>query len=254
VKIFITFISLFCCTSTNAQEDPIDTDRPDQTESVNIVPKNWLQFEAGFDTQKTGDEVHEFLTPTLLSKYGLNNRIELRLITSIITKSYRYVPQGTISSTGLDPVEIGAKIALWQQSKWIPKTSFLFHFAIPDFASRSNNIDLIAPNFRFTMQNSITKNFGIGYNLGAEWNGEDSKPGYIYTLSPGLNFAAKWYGYIEAFGIIKKDESPQHSFDGGIAYNLTNDLKFDISSAFGITKAAPDWYLAIGISKRFRTK
>jgi hypothetical protein len=104
------------------------------------------------------------------------------------------------------------------------------------------------------MQNSITKNLSVGYNLGAEWNGEERRPGYIYTVSPGLSFAEKWYGYIEAFGIIKKDESPQHSIDGGIAYNLTNNLKFDISCAFGITKAAPDWYLAIGISKRFKTK
>ena len=30
------------------QEDRIDTDRPDQTESAGIVPKNYFQAEVGF--------------------------------------------------------------------------------------------------------------------------------------------------------------------------------------------------------------
>ena len=251
MKIFTFFILLFTCNIINAQDSPIDTDRPDQTESVNLVPKKWLQFEAGFSSQENKKNNHEYLTPTLLSKYGLSNRIELRLITSIITNSQIYIPTGTVSKTGLEPVEIGAKISLWEEKKWIPKTSFLFHFAIPGLASKANNIDLIAPNFRFTLQNSIAKNFAIGYNIGAEWDGEDRRPAYIYTFSPGLNFADKWYGYIEAFGSIKKNEPSQHSIDGGLAYNVTNNFKIDISSGAGITKAAPNWYIAIGVSKRF---
>jgi hypothetical protein len=251
MKIVILFSLLFIGNNIFAQLEPIDTDRPDQTESVNLVPKKWLQFEAGFNTQENERSTHEYLTPTLLSKYGLSNRIELRLITTIVTNSYLSIPQGTISNTGLDPVEIGAKISLWQEKKWIPKTSFLFHLAIPGLASKSNNINLIAPNFRFTMQNSLAKNFAIGYNLGAEWDGENSDPAYVYTLSPGLTFADKWYGYIEAFGVIGKNNPPQHSMDGGLAYNITNNFKLDISSGFGISKAAPRWYVAAGVSKRF---
>ncbi|MEP6595917.1 MAG: transporter [Ginsengibacter sp.] len=253
MKIFILLFFLFLCKTNNAQDEPIDTDRPDQTESVNLVPKKWLQFEMGFNVQENEKNIHEYLTPTLLSKYGLGNKIELRLITSVITNSYLSIPGGTVNKTGLEPVEIGAKISLLQEKRWIPKTSFLFHFAIPGFASKANNINLIAPNFRLILQKSVLKNFALGCNVGGEWDGEDRSPAYIYTFSPGLNFADKWYGYIEAFGVIKKNNLSQHSIDGGLAYNITNNLKVDISSGFGITKPAPRWYIATGVSNRFRT-
>jgi Putative MetA-pathway of phenol degradation len=253
---FSTCLFFFLLNTATAQTgaiDPIDTDRPDQTESVNTVPKNWFQFEFGFSRQENERNNYEYLTPTLLSKYGLSNRIELRLITSVFTTSTLLIPAGRVRKTGLDPVEVGAKISLWEEKKGIPKTTFLFHVAIPGFASNTNDINLVAPNLRLTMQNSIAKNFSIGYNIGAEWNGEDHNPAYIYTLSPGFNFAKNWYGYIEIFGAVKKNEFPQHSIDGGFAYNVSNNTKVDISSGIGISNAAPRWYIAVGFSVRFKT-
>lgn len=251
-KLNTLLLSLFanCCI---AQQEPIETDRPDQTETVAIVPKKWLQFEAGFNAAQTdGEGNNEFLTPTLLTKYGLSNRMELRLITTLTTRTYKFVPN-TKTESGLLPVEAGAKIALWEEKKLRPKTSFIFHVAIPNLASKAYDIRLLAPNFRFTLQNTLSKKFGIGYNLGAEWNGENSKPDYVYTFSPGFTFNDKWYSYIEAFGAVKGDEAPEHNIDGGIAYNITRNCKVDISSGFGITTPAPDWYIALGISARFNT-
>ena len=48
-KLPALFIFLATCGgSAYGQLEKIDTDRPDQTESAFTVPKNWLQFEAGF--------------------------------------------------------------------------------------------------------------------------------------------------------------------------------------------------------------
>jgi hypothetical protein len=70
-----------CCP---AQMGRIDTDRPDQTESAFLVPAHWLQFEMGCNQQATvGKKPDEYLLPTLLSKYGLGKRAELRLITTV---------------------------------------------------------------------------------------------------------------------------------------------------------------------------
>ncbi len=127
-----------------------------------------------------------------------------------------------------------------------------FSFCNPAFVSKANKINSVSPNFRFTLQNSISENITIGYNIGAEWDGEKTGPTYIYTLSPGFNFAKKWYAYIEAFGGIKKHELSQHNIDGGLAYYISKNYKIDISSGFGITKAAPEWYIALGFSARFK--
>ena len=250
----IYFIALlYTSIDAGAQIPKIDTDRPDQTESVVLVPKKWLQFEAGFNYQKNSQDEKEFITPTLLSKYGLNNRVELRLITTIKTNSTLLIPSGTLHETGLDVTEIGAKIALFEEKKWVPKTSFMFHVAIPAFSSAKFKPDKVAPNFRFTMQHTLSSNTAMGYNVGCEWDGFTNDPAYIYTLTLGIDLAEKWYSYIEGFGAFKKQLSPEHNIDGGLAYFISENFKIDISSGFGLTDTAPQWYIALGASVRFKT-
>ncbi|MEO6254141.1 MAG: transporter [Ferruginibacter sp.] len=236
-----------------SQIDRIDTDRPDQTESAVTVPKKWIQFEMGLGAQITNAFENEFQHPTLLSKYGITKKIELRLITTVTTNTDFNNLLTKQKETGLSPVEVGAKIALWEEKKLLPKTSLIFHVGIPKLASGNFRLNNLAPNFRFTMQNSITNSIAIGYNLGAEWDGINSNTTWIYTFAPGFNMGKKWYSYIEAFGFISKQNKPEHSLDAGIAYYINNDLKLDLSSGFGISKAAPDWYIAVGASVRFKT-
>jgi len=235
-----------------AQAEKIDTDRPDQTESAVLVPKKWVQFELGLSKQTDKPGSDEFQYPTLLSKYGLSKRIELRLITTVASAVTRVSSQPKQTESGLEPVELGAKIALWEENKLLPKTSFIFHFAIPTLASKKLKADKLAPNFRFTMQHSISNRVGLGYNLGAEWDGFSNTATCTYTLAPGFNLGEKWYGYIEAFGFISKQNKAEHSLDGGVAYYVNRDLKLDVSSGFGISSAAPDWYVAMGASIRFK--
>ncbi|MBL0202021.1 MAG: transporter [Chitinophagaceae bacterium] len=251
-NIAITILFITCTNFSLAQVEKIDTDRPDQTESAVLVPKKWVQFEMGFSVQTTNALENEFQHPTLLSKYGISKRIELRLITTVQTNTYFHVTD-KVKETGLSPVEVGAKIALWEENKLLPKTSLIFHVGIPKLASGYFQVDHLAPNFRFTMQHSLTKKIGLGYNVGAEWDGVSKEATWIYTFAPGINLSKKWYGYIEAFGFISKKNNPEHSLDGGIAYYINPDFKIDLSSGFGISKAAPDWYIAVGGSFRFKT-
>lgn len=252
IRIMGLNVLLLCFSCADAQVEKIDTDRPDQTESAVLVPKKWMQLEFGISRQENKPGEYEFQHPTLLSKYGISKRVELRMITTLTTNSFYNGPSKQKES-GLEPVELGAKIALWEEKKWMPKTSLIVHVAIPKLASTDFRSDKPAPDFRFTMQNSITDNIALGYNLGAEWDGHGNKATWIYTFAPGFNIGKKWYGYIEAFGFISKQNEPENSIDGGIAWYVTPDLKLDLSSGFGISQAAPDWYVAFGWSVRFRT-
>jgi len=140
---------------------------------------------------------------------------------------------------------------LWKEKKMLPQTAFLFHVGLPFMASKVFRADHLAPSFRFAMQNSLTKNIGLGYNIGAEWDGFSSTPAWLYTLSTGFNLGEKWYAYTEVFGFIQKNEKPQHNLDGGFGYYISNDVKIDLSGGFGISQAAPKSYIATGVSFRF---
>ena len=124
--------------------------------------------------------------------------------------------------------------------------------SIPGLASKKFKADKLAPNFRFSMQHTVSKVIGIGYNLGAEWDGFSNEAAWVYTLSPGFNISEKWYAYVEAFGSISKNNKPEHNLDGGVAYYVNHNFKVDLSSGFGISKEAPDWYVAVGASFRFK--
>jgi hypothetical protein len=252
-QFFLPFLILLPTIKILAQEK-METDRPDQTESPFLTPKKWMQFEIGFNSQKNTASSKEYFYPTLLSKYGISKWFELRLITTVqqTTTAFPNFIDKEIKK-GLLPVELGGKIAFCEEKKWLPKTSLIFHFALPKLASKNFKANTLAPNFRFVMQNTLSKNVGLGYNIGAEWDGFTNKPTYIYTFAPGFNLSDKWYAYIEAFGFITKDDAPQHSFDGGLAYYINNNFKIDISGGPGLTKNAPQRYIAIGASYRFKT-
>jgi hypothetical protein len=241
----------FAVFDASAQEK-IDTDRPDQTESAAIVPKNYFQAEIGFNKENTFYKNYDLVHPTALLKYGFR-RWELRLETTARSVYEHLIPDPQWKS-GFEPMEIGFKVALWEEKKWIPKTSFIAHVALPTVASKPFVADHLAPSFRFTMQNSFTDNIGLGYNLGAEWDGFSTTPIWLYTFSPNFNIGERWYAYVEAFGFMKKDVPPQNNIDGGIAYYISNDVKLDLSAGFGVSKAAPKNYFALGCSFRICTR
>jgi dsRNA-specific ribonuclease len=183
ISIFLILISII----GNAQNLPsIQTDRPDQTECPFIVPKNYFQFENGFVYQKTNDNSNEIVTPTLLSKFGINEHFELRLITEYLINK-----DNNEKISGINPVLIGFKTRLFEEKGIVPITSFIAHLAIPKLASTNYKRQFYAPEFRFTMQHTISEKQSFSYNLGAEWNGETAEPTFIYTLTTGYSFSKK---------------------------------------------------------------
>ena len=250
-KLLIFQLLLFLSIILKAQ-DKIDTDRPDQTESVNTVPKNYFQAEFGFNKENTFNNNYDLIYPTALLKYGLK-RFEFRLEANI-RSSYEHLIPNPKWTSGFDPITVGCKIAMWEEKSIIPKTSLILSTGIPTLASKSFRAVHFAPAFRFTMQNSLTDNIALGYNLGAEWDGYGTTPVWIYTFAPGFDLGDKWYAYVEAFGFIQKNEKPQHNLDGGIAYYISNDVKVDASLGFGISETSPRNYFALGFSFRINTK
>lgn len=252
-KCILLLLINFACLYTKAQEK-IETDRPDQTESAFIVPKDYFQFEFGFNREQDkqqGISTVNYIHPTSLLKYGINENAELRLEFQPFT--FREKTNNTkTSGTLLTPVEVGLKLKLLEERSIIPKTSLIIHTTVPPFSSKRYHYLDPAANFRFAMQNTLSEKWALGYNAGMEWDGETSVPTYIYTFAPGFEINDKWSGYFEVFGFIKKDEAPQHSIDGGLYYFPSNNVKLDVSAGFGLTKEAPDFYVALGLSFRFK--
>jgi hypothetical protein len=237
--------------SVAQQTGRMETDRPDQTESPFIVKSKYFQTEIGFNLEKNNG-FRSFVIPTILWKYGLLKKLELRFITEInAIETPLIIPDGSEVNSGLVPLVAGGKWSLWEEKGLFPKTSLLFHLAIPKAASKKFKSARWAPAFRFSMEHTLSEIISIGYNIGAEWDGESKTPFWIYTLAQGFNIGKRWYSYMEIFGTFRNTDLPQHNFDAGIGYYINDNVKLDLSSGFDITKNADQHYFAIGVSFRF---
>lgn len=223
----------------------IQTDRPDQTECPFIVPKNYFQIESGFNYEKVNKENQNLLYPTILWKYGVNEKFELRLISELTTN--KNIGENL---TGINPIKIGFKTKLIEQNGLIPQTSFIGHLAIPFLSTSNLTTTYFAPSFRFTMQHTLTEKISLGYNLGAEWNGEDTEATFIYTLTSGISLTEKVGAYIELYGFAPQKQKLDHRFDGGITFFPKPNIMFDISGGFGLTENTPIYYSSLGFSIR----
>ena len=104
------------------------------------------------------------------------------------------------------------------------------------------------------MQHTLAGNVSLGYNLRAEWNGMTAQPTYIYTLTKVVSFTKKVKGYLEVYKFIPQHSEASHLMHGGLTYLLHKNLMLDLSGGFGLTTNAPENFLSVGISFRFKTR
>ena len=228
----------------------IETDRPNETDVPYIAPRKYFQVEAGVRIEKTQQDERISSYPTVLLKYGLSDNLELRARTSYSTLNRLYIPASKKYS-GLEPVEFGIKAAILKEKKWIPKTALLFQTGIPPFSSGVFKTSHLAPDLRLLMENNITDAFSINYNIGAQWDGEETSPEWIYSLTPGIDIGEHVHVFGEFYSFLQKKESPAYTLDGGIEYFVGKNIGLDICSGIGLNKAASPYFFTMGGSVRF---
>jgi hypothetical protein len=250
-KYFILLLFYFGATTDNlfGQHLPsIQIDRPDQTECPFITPTKYIQIENGFTIENFDKSQKSYNYPSTLWKYGVNEKLELRLITEFISEK-----KFENTKTGFSPITIGFKTSLFEEKGFIPKTSFIGHITTTKIGSKEFQTKYIAPSYRFTMQHTLTNKITLAYNLGTEWNGQNAEHTNIYTLTTGFSLIKKIGFYTELYGFMPMGNKADHRFDGGFTYLINNDFIVDISGGLGLTQNAPKNYISLGISYRFKT-
>jgi hypothetical protein len=249
---------LFVAVSTgiSAQEDttmmmvaPIETDRPDQTETASLVPKGYFQMENGFSIEDT-EPGFVYTHPSTLWKVGVSDYFEFRVLTEYI--NIQLDPNPKVD--GLLPIQVGFKSRLLDQKGIVPKTSFIGHISLPGIASKQFRQNYFAPSMRLAFQHAIRDRFTVGYNVGAEWDGETPRPDFIYSLALGAGLIHGLGVYVEGYGSVPQqlEDDADLRIDGGFTYLITDDILADVSGGIGITDNAPEKYIAIGFSYRFK--
>lgn len=230
------------------------TDRPDQTESSATVPFRSFQIETGFVMENKDNGDYSFKTfayNTTLLRYGLLENMELRLGFEYLGDQIKdKLTDNQETYSGFSPLYAGFKIKVAEEKGLIPEIAFLGAMILPFTASVAYKPSYPAPNMRFAFSHTITNRVSIGYNLGAEWDGDSAVPAYFYSIAMGVGITDNLGAFIESYGLLPEENGEEHLLDMGFTYLIAPNVQLDLSGGIGLNQETIDNFISAGITIR----
>lgn len=250
-------LAAVCCflgaAAVSAQD--LVTDRPDQTESAVTVPAGRWQVESGVSLTHGDDVEVEELAATLV-RVGLAENFELRLGWAGLIRERG--PGEDLDGAG--DGELGAKLVLREENGAAPQLAVIAGTSVP-FGERGVSSERFDPALRLCVSRTLSQRLSLGANVGAEWSSEVSAGGGrstgargIYTVTLGAAVGERTGAFVELFGdfSLSQHGPPAHTLDGGVTFLVREDLQVDVAAGVGLSEAAPDWFVGVGVSWRAR--
>jgi hypothetical protein len=241
-------------------EEPLESDRPDFTDSSTTVGFQRLQIESGYTfTHAVGGEptheVHDL--PELLVRYGLAERLELRVTWNegMVFEHYRDRSSGRlVLENGSTDVMLGLKYALTKQDRWRPQSSFVAEITAPagtPFLS-SGQVDVFL-NYLYSWE--LSKRLSLNCGTGDWWTAELADRFSIFFQSASVEYelTEKLHIYNEWFALFPRgstDNRPQHYYDGGLTYLVAPDFQLDWRAGLGLNGGADGFFTGCGLTIR----
>ncbi|MGE3958724.1 MAG: transporter [Vicinamibacterales bacterium] len=231
------------------------TDRPDFTESSSVVGRGFTQLEMGTTFESNGaagERDRTLSTPLALLRIGVSRRVELRFSTDGYVYDSLRTGFGQATTTGQADIEVGAKIVL---SEGIATRGFAM--AVIPMASLPTGSDAfttgtVDPTVKFTWAKDLPKNFALSGNVNLSRLGDElgryTEPGLSVSL--GHPLVGDWSGYWEAFGFMPQGRSQAWTVNGGVTHPIGGNVQVDFELGRGVTAAAPDWFVGVGVGIR----
>ena len=243
----------------SAEAPPLVTDRPDVTESSEVVPPGLVQVEMGYSFLRFKD-AHEKLDlwafPGTLVRVGLHERVELRLEWAGYLDESLDLGSSTSEDSGWGNTALGVKIKLREEKDAAPQLALLVDAVVPS-GSKSFRAERVDPAIRLAGSHTLSDRLGLGYNLGLgaltieEASGDLDTLGLgRYSLALGIGLSERWGTFIEVFGFMPTAGGPAHSLDSGLTYLISRTVQLDLSGGLGLNDRAEDWFVGAGISIR----
>lgn len=221
------------------------TDRPDFTESSVVVPRGSVQLESGFTYEKGPGGFRSFNAPELLSRWGVGRKWELRLG---MPDYFRI--RGSERASGFGDLLLGFKRQLGPLRGGLG-ASLIAGASFPTGARAlsSNRVD---PEAALTWATDLSERSSLSGMFGFGFPTEDGERRFIFqaTVSWGRSLGGNWGAFLEYAGQFPSAGGDIHVIHHGYTYLLTSDSQLDLHFGFGLSRAAPDFFVGAGYSVR----
>ena len=253
----LTWLSMTPTLSWAAEDSPIVTDRPSQSDASSVVTPGTFQLELGYNLTHDDDGGHAttHTLPQSLLRLGLVDWMELRFF---MDGSIHQDVTGGPDASGFGDGNVGTKFYFWDPQGWRPQFALDWGVSVP-FGADEVSRQRYDPFVRLLFTNVVTRRFSIVYNLGTEWNtttlptgSRETVGAYTYTFLPVVEIMNGVFVFGEVFGSVPMGpEDDAHTFDGGVYWQVTPEWQVDLSAGVGLNDAADDLFIAVGLSTRW---
>jgi hypothetical protein len=225
----------------------IATDRPQITESSIVVPCGSLQFENGFAETGDGGQ-HGLDLPETWMRFGTPGKGELRFA---VPDYFTNDDTSSGFSSGVSDVSVGYKQQAGPARGF--NVSVIPSLSLPTGANRisSHGYD---PSLQIPWSRSLTKNWSAAGMFSVA---DPTQPaGRNLTGQSSVYFDRQLTqpldAWVEYSGSFPERGGPQHILNFGACYKPSLHQQIDFHWSFGLSAAAPDYWIGLGYSVRFQ--
>lgn len=233
----------------------ISTDRPDFTESTDVVGPGVMQLEGGLLLSRHAlgaESAHGLLGPSPLLRIGVSRRVELRLSTDGLATESILGARGDLREhhAGISDVEIGAKLQLWDERELRPAFAVIGALSIPtgSYFSSSGRDPLAV----LCWSKSLPGGFDAGGNVNFRWLAAGSQAEKDVSLTVGRKLGRGFGAFVEIYRLapIDNDEAAHAIADIGITKLVGHNTQFDIEIGHTTNARTPYWFVGAGFAIR----
>lgn len=239
-KLLIVLFAVSCVHAFAQDSDPIITDRPTQSASVNVVGNGALLIESGIIFEKT-NRFEDYLNFNTLFRYGISDRVEVRL-----TANYDRINGDDFIVSSIGSTNLGAQIFLVDSDEAFADISVIGQVNLPTGEENEDTTGEI----RFNFQNTLSNIFSLGYNLGLFLTPDrDNEISPFYSVVLGASIAEGLTVFAEPYGFLNAPDD--HRFNAGFIYLVTPRFQVDVTGGIGLSESSPDTFVGFGAAFGF---
>jgi len=232
----------------------IEPDRPGLGESSGVVGRGVWELESGVSVERDGDAtdgVRALSAPMALVRLGLSDRLELRMGADGFVSS-KPVAAGASRTSGLSDLELGVKYVLADQAQLGVDLAVIPLVSLPVGSHDVSSGDC-DPTVKLAWARQLPRGFDLSgnVNVNSTTDGERfTSREVMVSLAHGL--PGGWSGFWEAYGAsaLARGGSAAWLVDTGVTHLWGANAQFDVSVGRGLNAAAPNWFVAMGVSMR----
>lgn len=225
-------------------------DRPGESTGPEVLPLHRVQWETGVGFSHTFG-IDEFTLNNTLIRYGLTRFAEIRVGIDILHTRQQ---TGNGWRTSVSALTIGTKIKVLEGTGWKPSVSAMVEMSCPHIGSKDNTPDHLAPSLYMLFNNDATDWLGIGYAIGAEWDGSDPAPATFWALTLSFNpidrlgiFVESYNRYFQAKNSLLNSYG-EYSIDFGVAYMVHRKVQLDVAANLNLQKPSKYYAVSAGVA------